>query len=158
MTTSDTYLAFSRFGLGARPGDRTIQLFVAIIPALSANPAPDPVVYLGSGPGGIAIFEAPSLVTAGVNRDRDLIVVNQRGQFLSVPALTCPAIDDFARELLGLRFYSPSTKHKHLQATAECHRALEATGANLPAYNSTENAADLKPGHLARRSLHLSLT
>jgi hypothetical protein len=91
-----------------QPDDRTIQLFVAIIPAQSGKSAPDPVVYLGSGSGGIAIFEAPDLVTAGVNRDRDLIVVNQRGQFLSIPALTCPAIDDFARQLLSLRFYSPS--------------------------------------------------
>jgi pimeloyl-ACP methyl ester carboxylesterase len=126
----------------ARPDDRTIQLFVAIIPAQSGNSAPDPVVYMGSGPGGIAIFEAPGLVTAGVNRDRDLIVVNQRGQFLSIPALTCPEIDEFSRHLLSLRFYSPSTKHEHLHATAACHRALVATGAHLSSYNSTENAAD----------------
>jgi pimeloyl-ACP methyl ester carboxylesterase len=126
----------------SRPSDRTIQLFVAIIPAQSSKPAPDPAVYLGSGPGGIAIFEAPSVVAAGVNRDRDLIVMNQRGQFLSIPALTCAAIDDFARELLGLRFYSASTKRKHLRATADCHRELLATGANLASYNSTENAAD----------------
>ena len=113
----------------ARPDDRTIQLFVAIIPAQSGNSAPDPVVYMGSGPGGIAIFEAPGLVTAGVDRDRDLIVVNQRGQFLSIPALTCPEIDEFSRHLLSLRFYSPSTKHEHLHATAACHRALVATSA-----------------------------
>src|SRR2546421_5597539 len=46
----------------SRPSDRTIQLFVAIIPAQSSKSAPDPVVYLGTGPGGIAIYEASSVV------------------------------------------------------------------------------------------------
>jgi len=126
----------------SQPSGRTIQLFVAIIPAQSGKPAPDPVVYLGTGPGGIAIVEAASLINAGVNRNRDLVVMNQRGQFLSIPALTCAPIDDFARRLLSLRFYSESTKRKHLRATADCHRELLPTGANLPSYNSSENAAD----------------
>jgi pimeloyl-ACP methyl ester carboxylesterase len=126
----------------SHPTGRTVQLFVAIIPAQTARSAPDPVVYLGSGPGGIASIEAASVVDAGVNRDRDLVVMNQRGQFLSIPALTCAPIDDFARDLLGIRFYSGSTRRAHLRATAECHRELIATGADLPSYNSSENAAD----------------
>jgi pimeloyl-ACP methyl ester carboxylesterase len=126
----------------SQPSDRTIQLFVAIIPAQSGNPAPDPVVYLGSGPGGIVSTEIAPEIDAGINRDHDLIIMNQRGQFLSIPALTCAPIDEFARELLSLRFYSPQTKRKHLRATADCRDELLATGANLPSYNSTENAAD----------------
>jgi pimeloyl-ACP methyl ester carboxylesterase len=126
----------------SQPSDRTIKNFVAIIPAQSARPAPDPVVYMGSGPGGIAIFEVAGLVDGGVNRNQDLVVMNQRGQFLSIPALTCAPIDDFDRRLLSLRFYSESTKRIHLRATAECHRELIATGADLPSYNSSENAAD----------------
>ena len=126
----------------SQPRDLNIQLFVAIVPAQSAQPAPDPVVYLGTGPGGIASIEAASVVDAGVTRDRDLVVMNQRGQFLSIPALTCAPIDDFARQLLGLRFYSRSTKLAHLAATAECHQDLVATGAHLSSYNSSESAAD----------------
>jgi pimeloyl-ACP methyl ester carboxylesterase len=126
----------------SQPSDRTIQLFVAIIPAQSGKLGPDPVVYLGTGPGGIASNEAASVVDAGVNRNRDLVVMNQRGQFLSIPALTCAVIDRFDRQLLSLRFYSESTKREHLRATADCHRELLATGANLPSYNSSENAAD----------------
>jgi len=37
---------------------------------------------------------------------RDILVVSQRGTMFSKPALTCAAIGDFNRELLGLRFYS----------------------------------------------------
>ena len=37
-------------------------------------------------------------------------MVSQRGTMFSEPALTCASIDDFARELLGLRFYSGATE------------------------------------------------
>jgi pimeloyl-ACP methyl ester carboxylesterase len=61
----------------------------------------------------------------------------------SEPALTCAPIDNFARELLGLRFYSEATKRAHLAATEACHRELAATGADLGVYNSTESATDI---------------
>jgi pimeloyl-ACP methyl ester carboxylesterase len=126
-----------------QPAGTSIRLFVMIVPAQLPHPASDPVVYLGTGPGGIASSEAPSVVDAGVNRDRNLVVMNQRGQYLSDPALTCESIDEFTRPLLALRFYSPATKRAHLAATAVCHEKLMATGAHLALYNSTESAADL---------------
>ena len=126
----------------SQPSGLTIQLFVAIIPAQSGTAAPDPVVYMGGGPGGIDSNDIPLEIDAGINRDHDFIIMNQRGQFLSFPALTCPPIEEFDREALGLRFYSHQTKRKHVRATAECHDELLATGANLPSYNSTENASD----------------
>ena len=125
-----------------RPAGRTIRLIVAIVPAVSSRPAPDPVIYLAGGPGGSALTEADLAVAAGLNRDRDLVLMNQRGTFLSVPALTCASIDDFARRSLGLRFYAASTRRAHLAATRACREGLVATGAELSAYNSSENAAD----------------
>ena len=123
----------------SQPSGRTIQLFVAIIPAQSGKSAPDPIVYLGSGPGGIAIVESTNLINSEVDRNRDLVVMNQPGQFLSIPALTCAPIEDFARQLLSLRFYSESTKREHLRATADCHRELLTTGANLPVISRFES-------------------
>jgi pimeloyl-ACP methyl ester carboxylesterase len=125
-----------------RPAGRTIRLIVAIVPALSSRPAPDPVVYLASGPGGIALGEGDFAVADGLNRDRDLVLMNQRGTYLSVPTLTCASVDDFYRRLLGLRFYAESTRRAHLAATRACREELVATGAELSAYNSSENAAD----------------
>ncbi len=69
--------------------------------------------------------------------------MSQRGTWLSQPALTCAETNNFARALLGLRFYSAATKRAHLAATEACHGKLIATGANLSAYNSTESVADL---------------
>jgi pimeloyl-ACP methyl ester carboxylesterase len=87
-------------------------------------------------------LEVNGLIAADFIRDRDILVVSQRGTWFSEPALTCAASDDFARELLGLRFYSEAAKRANLAATEACHRELAATGAGLSAYNSTESAAD----------------
>jgi pimeloyl-ACP methyl ester carboxylesterase len=121
---------------------RTIRLAVAIVPARSSTPAPDPIVHLTGGPGGIALVEAQELVDAGFNRDRDLILMDQRGTLFSQPALTCPEIDRFNARAVGLPLDTPATRRLHVAATAACHRRLAAKGIDLGAYNTTENAAD----------------
>lgn len=125
-----------------RPAGRSIRLMVAKYPARSAAKQADPVVYLAGGPGDIAPLEINGFVAADFVRDRDIVVMSQRGTMFSEPALTCASMDNFARELLGLRFYSEATKRAHLAATEACHRDLAATGADLSAYNSTESATD----------------
>ena len=127
---------------GRRNG-RTIRLLVAKHSAHSPGKRPDPILYLEGGPGDIAPLEVNGIIAADFIRDRDIWVVSQRGTWFSKPALTCAVTNDFARELLGLRFYSEGTKRAHLAATKACHRELTATGVNLGAYNSTESAADL---------------
>jgi pimeloyl-ACP methyl ester carboxylesterase len=126
----------------SQPTGRTIRLMVATYPARPADKLPDPVVFLAGGPGDIAPWDANPVVAADFIRDRDIVLMTQRGTWLSEPALTCPSIDDFDREHLGLRFYSQATKRGHVAATEACYRALTATGADLGAYNSTESAAD----------------
>jgi pimeloyl-ACP methyl ester carboxylesterase len=126
----------------SRPTGRTIRLLVAKYPARSLEKRADPVVYLAGGPGDIAPLEVNGLIAADFIRDRDILVVSQRGTMFSEPALTCAPIDDFYRELLGMRFYSEATERAHLAATEACHRELAATGADFSAYNSTESAAD----------------
>jgi pimeloyl-ACP methyl ester carboxylesterase len=125
-----------------RPTGRTIRLMVAKYPARSTEKRADPVVYLAGGPGDIAPLEVNGFIAADFIRDRDIYVMSQRGTMFSEPALTCAAEDDFARKLLGLRFYSEATERAHLAATEACHRDLIANGADLSAYNSTESAAD----------------
>jgi pimeloyl-ACP methyl ester carboxylesterase len=126
----------------SRPEGRTIRLAVAIIPAVSPKPAPDPLVHLTGGPGGIAIFEGRRLIEAGFNENRDLILMDQRGTFLSEPALTCEVIDRFNRLQVALPLDARSTRRKHVAATRKCRRQLTARGIDIAAYNTTENAAD----------------
>lgn len=63
------------------PSGKQLRLHVAVIPALRLEPAGDPLFVLSGGPGQAAgdfyISIAPAL--ARVRRDRDIVIVDQRG-------------------------------------------------------------------------------
>ncbi len=65
----------------AKPDGRKIDLFVARVPAISLNKAPDPLFLIAGGPGTSAVDLYTS--SAGpfdrVRRDRDIVLVDQRG-------------------------------------------------------------------------------
>ncbi|MFD8292515.1 alpha/beta fold hydrolase [Streptomyces lavendulae] len=126
----------------SRPAGRTIRLAVAVVPAASSKPAQDPVVYMAGGPGGDAFDDIPLLVDAGVNRDRDLIVMAQRGNLHSQPNLACPEIDRASARAVGLRYDDPSARRLLVGAAKQCRDRLAADGTDLGAYNTGENAAD----------------
>ena len=46
----------------SKTGGRTIRIFVMRVPAVSANPKPDPLVVLSGGPGGGGSFEFASRI------------------------------------------------------------------------------------------------
>ncbi|MER6672871.1 alpha/beta fold hydrolase [Streptomyces sp. NPDC000983] len=121
---------------------RTIRLAVAVIPAASRAKAPDPVVFMEGGPGGDAFGAIPFLIESGVNRDRELIVVAQRGTLHSQPSLACPEIDRFNATAVGLPYDAPSTGRGLVRAAKACRDRLTDDGIDLAAYNTTENAAD----------------
>ncbi|WP_223241961.1 alpha/beta fold hydrolase [Streptomyces sp. CBMA123] len=126
----------------ARPGGRTVELAVARIPAVSAKPAADPVVFMAGGPGGDAIDDIPFLVDSGLNKDRELIVMAQRGNLYDRPNLACPEIDRFNAQAVGLGYGGQEAERLMLTAVKECRDRLTADGVDLSAYNTTENAAD----------------
>lgn len=126
----------------AKPNGRQIKLGVAIVPALAAKPKADPIVWLAGGPGDDAVGEAKMAVDGGLNRDRDVIFMSQRGTYSATPRLTCPNIDKFNARAVGLVYDAPSTERLHVEATKACHDQLAARGNDLSAYNDTESAAD----------------
>jgi pimeloyl-ACP methyl ester carboxylesterase len=50
---------------------------------------PDPIVYLSGGPGGAGSFEVAFMVKHGLNAERDVIFVDQRGTHHADPFLAC---------------------------------------------------------------------
>ncbi len=126
----------------AKPDGRKITLGVAIVPAVAAKPKPDPIVWLAGGPGDDAVGEAKMAVDGGLNRDRDVILMSQRGTYSADPALTCPNIDEFNARAVGLVHGAPSTERLHVEATRTCREQLAGRGVDLSAYNDTESAAD----------------
>lgn len=108
-----------------------LRLFVS----KGSTPGREPVVYLTGGPG----QSAGSLGYGGMTRyfaatlDRDVILVEQRGNALSSPALDCPFAQASSLEQ-GLR---------------DCTSIYRARGIRLEAFNTIESAHDLEDLRLA---------
>lgn len=127
----------------SRPEGRKIRIFVMRAPAVSATPEPDPIVYLSGGPGGAGSFELVSMVQHGLNADREVIFVDQRGTHHSDPRLACPGWERFIYDAVSLPFAAESTTSAEAATIKACRDELAAAGYDLAAYNSTENAADI---------------
>lgn len=113
----------ARCGTLARPLDptdptaTTIELSVAVVPALSLEPEPDPLVLIAGGPGqaSISFYAAWAGAFERVRRDRDILLIDQRGTGEST-AMTCD-VDD---EIIDGQYSTEQT----LAATRECLEAL----------------------------------
>ncbi|MEU9177594.1 alpha/beta fold hydrolase [Streptomyces sp. NPDC048550] len=127
----------------SRPGGRTIKLAVAVIAAVTpAKPAQDPLVFMAGGPGADTFDDIPFLIDSGLNKDRELIVMAQRGNLYDRPNLACPEVDRFNAQAVGLGYDSRQAQQLMLKAVKDCRARLTADGVDLSAYNTTENAAD----------------
>lgn len=78
----------------AEPNGRRIDLFVARVPSLNAAPLPDPLVLIAGGPGQAAsdLYLGIRGAFEHVRRDRDIIIVDQRGTGRS-NSLSCDFAD-----------------------------------------------------------------
>jgi pimeloyl-ACP methyl ester carboxylesterase len=109
-----------------------------------------PVFFLAGGPGGSIMGEPAALLAAPDAYQRliashDLVFIDQRGAGTSVPALTCPELAPTTAQ--GLSVSEPSQQEIDqitVPALRACHERLVAEGVNLDAFNSVENAADIK--------------
>jgi pimeloyl-ACP methyl ester carboxylesterase len=78
---------------GNEPGD--IELRVAVVPALNLTPEPDPIVPIAGGPGqgSIQFYAAYSWAFEEVRRNRDILLIDQRGTGESA-TMDCEFDDD----------------------------------------------------------------
>ena len=120
-----------------RPDGRRIGIFVAVLPANTADPRPDPLFILAGGPGQAASGLAPlASRLAEVRRTRDIVLVDQRGTGRSSP-LHCAALrpdDD-----LGTWFDADVVARAR-----DCAREIAATGVDLTRYTTEAWVADLE--------------
>ena len=87
-----------------QPGGRKITLAVAVLPANTLHPRADPLFILAGGPGpGRELPRAVRRALTGVRKDRDIVLVDQRGTGRSSP-LVCAAFkpDDSLEAALEL--------------------------------------------------------
>jgi len=79
------------------PTGRQIDLNIAVFPAITRNPEPDPLFLLAGGPGQSAVETFPVMFALmfNIHEDRDIVLVDQRGTGKSNP-LQCLVPEDEA--------------------------------------------------------------
>lgn len=117
----------------AAPRGRQVDLFVAKVPAISGRKSPDPLVLIAGGPGMGSSDMYPGVAQAfgRIRRDRDLIIIDQRGTGRSNP-LNCESSDELDGDLAS--FVADSRR---------CLAALR-TRADLAQYTTSVAVADLE--------------
>lgn len=122
---------------------RTIRIPVYIFKSRSANPKADPIVYTVGGPGSTTMPSAQYMKYYQYLDDRDLILVEQRGNFYAKPHLDCPEWSQALYESNQPNF--DRTKYDSLlqEAARACKRRLEQKRIDLNGYNTNEIAADI---------------
>src|SRR6266403_1443837 len=118
----------------AHPGDATIDLSVAVVPALNRRAAAAPLFLLAGGPGqaATAMYTSYAGAFARVNRNHDIVLVDQRGTGRSAP-LSCDYPDDWQ----ATGDFMPALR----QATLVC---LHKYGDRVRFYTSSMAVADLE--------------
>jgi pimeloyl-ACP methyl ester carboxylesterase len=120
----------------AQPDRRKISLAIAVLPANTLNPRADPLFILAGGPGQAASFLGPfAAALTGVRKDRDIVLVDQRGTGRSSP-LRCAAFkpDDSADATLEL---------DQVPKAAACAKELAEAGVDAAQYTTAAWIADL---------------
>ena len=105
-----------------------LELAVLILKAHSRTPEPDPVIFLQGGPGGAALSTVEFWADLPWRSARDIILIDQRGTGYGEPNLKCPEL------YRNLDFG---------EAASDCAERISASGYDLNAFNSRENAADI---------------
>lgn len=131
------------------PNGRTIELAVAVARATSDAPAPDPVVLLSGGPGDAALdsflpFLQRVEAVSALQRNRDVVLFDQRGTGRSRPSLDCPEVDVASLESLTRVQPTREDTRDSVAALRACHDRLRARGDDLAAYTSAASARDIR--------------
>jgi len=79
------------------PSGRQIDLHIAVFPAITREPEPDPLFLLAGGPGQSAIEAFPAMLGLlfNIHQERDIVLIDQRGTGKSNP-LQCLGPEDEA--------------------------------------------------------------
>ncbi len=141
----------------AEPDGRRIDLSFVVLKSHSLSPAPDPLVYLHGGPGYGTVENLRTLddLFDQWRQRRDIVTFDQRAAGLSATSVSC--FDTTSRNALGLSGLDmgaveagaegPGVAEPNAVAYAlvgPCIEELAARGVDLPRYNTTENARDVR--------------
>jgi len=106
----------------AQPAGRQLELWVARVPAVNRRKLPDPLFVVAGGPGQAAtqFYAGAGGAFSRIQRDRDIILVDQRGTGRSHP-LPCEALDDVS----SLTLDPPRIEAAARQCASELSRSAD---------------------------------
>ena len=90
LTSDALCVKYEVFENRATRTGRRIPLNIILLPAKSSKPAPDALFYLAGGPGAAATGYAEAAFMDGLRRNRDVVLVDQRGTGESNPLNCAP--------------------------------------------------------------------
>ncbi len=123
------------------PDSRKIKLAYLVLKATGGKPRQDPIVYLQGGPGGATLPMTAFFANSELRRDRDFILIDQRGTGES--HAMCSDLGDKLLAILA-KDLSPEQELAALQkAAAECKALIQEDGVDQAGYNTIQNAKDL---------------
>lgn len=123
------------------PNTRKIKLAYLVLKATSSKPRQDPIVYLQGGPGGATLPMAGFFANSELRKDRDFILIDQRGTGNS--HAMCSDLGDKLLAILA-KDLTPEQEAEVLQkAAASCKAAMREDGVDQAGYNTIQNAQDL---------------
>ncbi len=132
----------------ARPDGPTIGLGVIRFFPTGDAPQPDPVVMLQGGPGGSFIELLPYAVGMSwfkdANKDRELIFIDQRGTRYTEPPLFCNEYGTARLQAVLDNKFREEAVPMEAEALVKCAQNAQSQGVDVAAFNSLQNAADIK--------------
>jgi pimeloyl-ACP methyl ester carboxylesterase len=126
-------------------GSREIRVGYAVHRSTAADRKPDPVVYTSGGPASASIQLTGYLTQMSFGRDRDIVVIEQRGSRWSLPRLDCPEIAGALIGTLALpgQTGDPAERATIASGATACRDRLTRQGVDLRGYVTAEIAADV---------------
>ncbi len=127
----------------APPAGPELRLAVAVLPALAAEPEPDPILHLHGGPGAFSLNTAERWIDHPLRRDRALILLDQRGAGLSEPR-PCPELSIADFRIAGADYRPGEEIAARKAAALACRDHLLDQGWDLGAWSSRSSAEDVE--------------
>jgi len=128
---------------------KTIKLPFIVVESNNPNKHKDPVLYTAGGPGASSLHGVMFIHRRQFLQDRDYIAFEQRGTTYALPTLSCDGMSEAIKEAYRKNLPLDSMV---IDASKKCRKELAASGVDLDAYNTIENAADIED---LRRALNI---
>lgn len=130
------------------PDGERLSFEVAVLKSRNNESKPDPLVFIGGGPGawnleGYLPTHAVS-VLGPINQDREIIFIDQRGNGLSDPGLYCPEYDEVSKQRFGLVLENSEDAEAFYPGIQSCYQRLSGEGIELSSFNSYQFASDIQ--------------